>query len=374
MKDRSSALKFTYKAQSVLLSAQNQGVSPKYEAVLATNLMTFFLLWKVRKYHESYGYAQICSSHIRSHTRHFQSPEQHRNYLNLTGIVVMAVAGCYVKVERNVEKAVRVMENVLADVREWDVPVARIMLEMLGDVQLLRDPSPSSPSPHLPDSDFLATSDYLSLLFITLFIPFITPTTPLIRKTDLEEAMRRESGFKGNRNDEFIRVLSSQGDKYAIVMNSIIASSGINRENSHLTRNKAAERIKKYRKMVFDFDKDWTNSQFGKEKRGRLEQRHDSLPAKNRKFHGNRPGSLTERSLFLQKPKRKKRVLRRRQIMVEFAPKKLIVNTEENTAIDLVPLTVKGRGRRVVLDRTMHIERQADVSISPGARSCLADI
>lgn len=138
-KDHSSALKFVYKAQAVLLSCQRQGLQVKAEAGLATNLQTFLLLWKVRKHQEAYGYAQLCSNSVRQQPRHFRSAAHHLAYLNLTGIVVMAVAGCYIKVEKDLEKAIRTLENVLVELKDWEVPVSRLMIEMLGEIQAQTD-------------------------------------------------------------------------------------------------------------------------------------------------------------------------------------------------------------------------------------------
>ena len=106
--------------------------------------MTFLLLWKVRKYQEAYGYAQICSNTVRLQPHHFRSSTQHLSYLNLTGIVVMAVSGCYIKVEKNLEKAIHTLENVLAELKDWEVPVSRLMLEMLGEIQMQKDDSDTS--------------------------------------------------------------------------------------------------------------------------------------------------------------------------------------------------------------------------------------
>lgn len=224
----------------------------------------------------------------------------------------------------------------------------------------------------------------MELVFVTVFIQFISPTTPLIRKDELEEAMRRQRGFRGDRNDDFLRVLSSQGDKYALVMNSIVSSpkrpAARQESNSQLTplrsKNKAAERIRKYRRRVGpgevqDFTRDWTTAQFHKPKYvvPRLEQRHDSLPAR-RPFPAPRHHSLTERHLTYRQ---KGKVLRRKQIMVEFTPKRLVQNSED-TPIDIQPLIGRrrrGRRKLPLLDRTMQIERLEDVSISPGAQSCL---
>lgn len=165
-------------------------------------------------------------------------------------------------------------------------------------------------------------------------------------------------------------------------MNSIVSPkklSGREESKGHITqlrsKNKAAQRIRKYRQkpaVVVDFTRDWTTAQFHKPKYviPRLEQRHDSLPVRAH-FVSPKRHSLTERELAAHKGKG--RLLRRKQIMVEFTPKRLIHHSEE-TPIDIVPLTELRRGRRKhpALERTMHIERLEDVSISPGAQSCLA--
>lgn len=56
----------------------------------------------------------------------------------------MAVSGCYIKVEKNLEKAIHTLENVLAELKDWEVPVSRLMLEMLGEIQMQKDDSDTS--------------------------------------------------------------------------------------------------------------------------------------------------------------------------------------------------------------------------------------
>lgn len=66
----------------------------------------------------------------------------------------MAVSGCYIKVEKDLEKAIRTLENVLAELKDWEVPVSRLMLEMLGEIQMQKDDSDTSfeGNVRLPDS------------------------------------------------------------------------------------------------------------------------------------------------------------------------------------------------------------------------------
>ena len=97
----------------------------------------------------------------------------------------MAVSGCYLKVEKDLEKSTRTLENVLLELRDWDIPVVRLMMGMLSEVQRITDESDTSFEAtgegrelRLPEAvptkqDFLATTDYLSLVFITVFLPFI---------------------------------------------------------------------------------------------------------------------------------------------------------------------------------------------------------
>lgn len=416
-KDHSSALKFVYKAQAILLSAQNNAVRIPSDVGLATNLVTFLLLWKVKKYHEAYGYAQICSNRVKNQGQGLRSAAAYRTYLNLTGIIVMAVSGCYLKVEKDTEKAIRTLENVLMELRDWDLPVVRLMMEMLGEVQRLGDESDTSfegagegsgrlrtdmrlPEPVISTQDFLATSEYLSLVFITVFLPFIStfyagPTTPLIRRMDLEDSRRREPSIHSSeRSDEFLRILASQGDSYVLTMNSIVAVAKVNKDPDppplrliSKVRNRAAERIKRYRKLldprkVHDFTRDWTTAQFHAPKYvvPRLDQRHESLPPSKVASHFTSPRRkiVTEKQLLPTKRRGHMSTDPKKHIMVEFTPSRL-AQDNEFVPVNVIPMATsrldthfrrKKRKLRAKiqlerLENTMRIERQEGVSISP---------
>lgn len=353
----------------------------------------------MRKYHESFGYAQICANRIRrlDHT----AGAAYRGYLNLVGAVYMALAGCFARVERDCEKALHTLEGALLEVQDSQVPVERLIREMILEVRKVGSDASEASFRSLGEAslrsygdaqDFLVTSDYLNLVFATLFVPFIStfssgPTTPLMRRQDLEEARVKEAG-KRNNDEELLRVVTSQGDAYTLVMNSIVAEADVKADPEpplEPRRNKAAERIRKYRislssqsnprillsdRPVRSFLHDWTTLQFHTPRVGGP-RRNESLPPSKPASTLTRRRIATERQLPLipQAPKSTRRHYRRDR----FAPSRLSQPTPTPLFDDtpLPPIALTQRRRRkakpasISVNRSIQIQRQTDVSIAP---------
>ena len=145
-------MKFSYKAHSLLLSyashsAQDRGIRRDSQVALATNLFTFVVLWRARQYKDAYGYAQICSHRVAQNSLIVPvSDTAYRGFLNTMGLVIMAMAGCYVRVDKDLHKAISTLEEALIDLEGRALPVAMLVSTLLQDLRSLpNDPGESTP-------------------------------------------------------------------------------------------------------------------------------------------------------------------------------------------------------------------------------------
>lgn len=361
MGHKSSALKFAYKAQSSLLSVQSAHKSVPIALDLAVNLLTFVLLWKVNKYHEAYSYVQIASNRLRMQS--WRSEESYRSYLSVTAVVAMAVAGCYLKVDQEPEKAVKTLEDVLVEMQDWEIPAARLVMDMKRDIQRLNAYSEASAYSSEPSGAFLSSNDFTSLVFITLFIPLIStiyigPATPLIRRSDLEAAKRREEGNKDQR-DEFLRLISTEADPYSIIMTSVLAAAKPSRPSTPipLSSSPAAARIRKYRRKIArsrDFSLDWVTPR----QSSKLAIQPDNTTY--RQYRGKRT--------YLPLLRKELRSTLKRNLRTDFEYVKGGKGSE-SAPVRLQPLVPrvhrKRPSARYTVSHSIQIQRQTDISISP---------
>ena len=359
MGHKSSALKFAYKAQSSLLSVQSAHKSVPIALDLAVNLLTFVLLWKVNKYHEAYSYAQIASNRLRMQS--WRTEESYRSYLSVTAVIAMAVAGCYLKVDQEPDKAVKTLEDVLVEMQDWEIPAARLVMDMKRDIQRLNAYSEASEYSSELNGSFLASNDFTSLVFITLFIPLIStihigPATPLIRRNDLETAKRREQSNK-DQSDEFLRLISTEADPYSLIMTSVLAAAKPSRSSTPipLSSSPAAARIRKYRRKIArsrDFSLDWVTPRQNQASKFAIQ------PDDMGKYRGKRT--------YLPLLRKELRSTLKRKLRGDFESVKGGKGSE-SAPVRLQPLVPhrKRPSARYPVNRSIQIQRQTDISISP---------
>ena len=363
MGHKSSALKFAYKAQSCLLSVQSADRPVPIALDLAVNLLTFVLLWKVKKYHEAYSYAQIASNRLRLQS--WRTEESYRNYLSVTAVLAMAAAGCYLKVENEPEKAIKTLEDVLVEMQDWEVPAARLVSDMKSDLQRLVGDSEASEYTSEVSGNFLASSDYTALVFITLFIPLIStaylgPATPLIRRSDLEAAKRKERSNK-DQSDEFLRLISTEADPYSIVMTSVLAAAKPSRSSTPLplSSSPVAARMRKYRRKIAgskDLSQGWISPRLGRV--SELSIRPEDV------------GKYRSKRTYLPLLRKELRTTLKRNLGRDFQSVRGGKGSE-SAPVRLQPLVPRAHRKRPSglarspVSRSIQIERQVDISISP---------
>ena len=360
MGHRSSALKFAYKAQSTLLNSQSSGQSTPLGLDMAINLLTFVLLWKVRKYREAYSYAQIAVNRLRSHI--WRTENAYRAYLSLSAVVAMASAGCRLKVDHEPEKALKTLEDALTEMMDWEIPAERLVRDMKREVQAYDIDSDVS-STVVGHRDLLSAEEYTALVFITLFIPLISrdyvgTATPLIRRSDLETARKR--GRK-DQNDEFLRLISTEADPYSLIMTNVMSASKPTRSSTPLLQSSspAAARIRKYRRKIaqsHDLSREWITP--------RPRQTSELV------FKPEDTGRKRNKRLHLPLLRRELRVNVKRNLHSDFESARHSKGSESapvriHPIVPRPPRKRRSGVPRPSLSHCFQIERQLDISISP---------
>ena len=132
---------------------------------------------------------------------------------NMFGILAICMAGLAVKIGNSYKKAAAILEDSLNQVNGDDVVVKKLIKEQLKEFYKKKNANssvldtsnsevslelnnesnslPKIPSEVLnselkPNYDWLITKEFENIFFITCYVPFISPTTPLIRTSELE--------------------------------------------------------------------------------------------------------------------------------------------------------------------------------------------
>jgi len=206
VRDYTSAIKFVYDAQTLLLGMERAGVRPGIDWVVAINLLTFNVLWKLGKRKEAEQYILICVSTINAliETRAESRLSRH-SQLNLYGLVIMAYAATLATVRQDLPGAEQTIHRAVRYLEQADLPVVPL-LERLGEELKAHMESqtaskksgfesgrreavatPQGSIPGIPSAYFrrdssltskswnwLISEEYEMIFFATTFIPFIS--------------------------------------------------------------------------------------------------------------------------------------------------------------------------------------------------------
>lgn len=215
MQDFATALRYLRAAQALLRDSE---ASP--EVTFQTHFLTFFILWKVKKYRKAWEYGQMCAKGIG------ELVLSERSKLTIAGLMAMATAACSVALGGHLDAAKAILCTTLSKLQPFDLNVKRIMENLYwrldhysaetedtdSDFEIPVDvPAPEPLLPGLPtiylegqkatESDLLVDSTFENLFFISTFLSAIRslhtdPSTPLISTQDLEAArLHRKSTF-----------------------------------------------------------------------------------------------------------------------------------------------------------------------------------
>jgi hypothetical protein len=190
---------------------------------ICTNLLAFLTLWRVKKYAESHKYAKLALTNVNDLVAEQDSREL--TQLNLLGIVSMSLASVEFKMTGDNRTALRIVQQAWEQLEDFETAVRPLMKKFIATMQ--QDQGPVRPKqlsargshfnfvppqrdelaepkysilklgdsysefardrPEV-DRDVLVTREFEEILFITVFVAFISPNTPLIRTNELEAA------------------------------------------------------------------------------------------------------------------------------------------------------------------------------------------
>lgn len=206
-------------------------------------MLTFLALWRAKKYPEGYKYAHLAHDNLRDlfADRNLKKATQ----LNLLGIVSLSLAVVEIKTTGDSLKAVNTVELALEKIEGSQVPAELLLKKFMKNLHQesdavwpmqtssrssfgnfsplksdfadpnysLLDASYSQFARNRPevDRDLFIPMEFEEVLFITVFVVFISPHTPLIQKSELEAA--RDSRLEHARDskvDPFVEASTSR--------------------------------------------------------------------------------------------------------------------------------------------------------------------
>lgn len=133
--DHSSALKFLYKAQAILVKARDKGVSRSSPIYLMTHVMTFVVLWRAKQYRDAQDYARICEDLVAKEI--YELPEAggySRNREIVVGLIRLGQIACTHQLTEN-SQAIPALQSLLNS-RPAE-PLFLLISAVLKDLQTL---------------------------------------------------------------------------------------------------------------------------------------------------------------------------------------------------------------------------------------------
>ena len=171
-----------YKAEDFLCSTKEAGLEPIQEHSVALNMLTFMILWKLKRYKESAPHLEHAASLVNSFIRGNRHSKFSRlSLLNIYGLVVLGLAGLTVQVENDWDKAIGICADGMNLLKNEDVVGKSLILEMIDFLRQRRANL----------GEFLVNHEYNNVFYLSVFIPFISHHAPVIKKAELER--KRES-------------------------------------------------------------------------------------------------------------------------------------------------------------------------------------
>ena len=248
-------MKFVYDSQSLLLNLQKAGGQASNDLSISTNFITFLVLWRVKKYREAQTYVHLCLQTIKQLlTLKEKSRLNYTNKLNLWGILTMSAAAVRLKVTGDLPGAQHSIQDCIGQLTSHEAAIRLLLERFAGEMSHVleshtgsrvsafesvleeRIESPKGVLPDVPSEyfrrkmrpngsvtdsnrDFLVSSEFDALFFITVLLPFISPTTPLIRQEELEAAQMKQKTKYENSSSRS----SSRDNSYVKLMQSVLS-------------------------------------------------------------------------------------------------------------------------------------------------------
>jgi len=223
-------LKLLLQAENFLINLTEAKITPHADIEISVNMLTFVTLWKVKKYSEAQTYLERSAklvNFILSHKR--PSNISKLSSKNLYGIIVMGLSALKTILNSDYKSAIKISKDAVNQLDGKNVLSRPLLLELIkflvdhqkshlslpkisnveyqGNKFHIFDSEESSEdfqNPKLRNvGDWLVSDKYEKVLFITTFVPLISPLTPWIDTFELECAQNRIQGSISEGNDTY---------------------------------------------------------------------------------------------------------------------------------------------------------------------------
>lgn len=161
------ALKFLYKAHTIVQDIRGSGFAVHVHIKNLLNFLTFIVLWKMQRYTEGEKYIEAISDPDLSSIRG----------RNLFGIVCAAKSAVIVKKSKDYLMAVHICEQALEKLEKDDICVDLLKDAIKNIYKEIKG----------IDEDWLINKNFLTVFFVSCFIPLISPGTPVLRLNTIKE-------------------------------------------------------------------------------------------------------------------------------------------------------------------------------------------
>lgn len=152
---------------------------------ICVHMITFVTLWKLKKFSDSGEYLETAAGILNKIIQGFAESKMSKNSSqNLYCLIVMSLAGLKVTVENDVKAAIDTCEDCKVQLEE-NTLCFKLLSDFVSRISMK----------NLPQEDWLITDIYQKVLFVTTFMPLISPSTPLVKVSELEEEKDRGSSY-----------------------------------------------------------------------------------------------------------------------------------------------------------------------------------
>ena len=349
----SDSLKFLYEAHGLAQNIKESGGVANYDMMLATHILTFVALWKLKRYGQAGTYVELAGETLNSiATGKRTSKLTEINTQNLFGIFAICMAGLAVKTENSIKKAIVILEDALTQVHGEQTTVKALIKEQLRELYKRKNTNasmmntsnsevsieshnneeflPKIPSEVLnsqlkPNYDWLITREFENIFFITCYVPYIAASTPMIRVSELEDLKIKYRPQEYIESSYPIEELPQETEEMELPKVKIYQKFKKSIESKHSSERKQSSIERGGQRNNAWWEKR-AESRFPSEPRGSAYSNRQALPRINTPYRGEVLANNVNR------PKRTKEI-RSNHIMMEFNP----VHAE-NIPVELVPV------------------------------------
>ena len=172
------ALKFLYKSHTLVQEIKEAGLAVHSHIRNLLNLLTFVVLWKLGKFAESEKYVDAVEPPDLASIRG----------RNLYGVVCAAKAAVISKKGKDLLLAAQICEQALERLDKDDIcvdllkDVAQFVFKEIGELR--------GAAGKAAGEDWLVNQNFLTVFFVTCFIPLIAPGTPVLKMNGIGKETR----------------------------------------------------------------------------------------------------------------------------------------------------------------------------------------